>query len=55
MLPDDECTGPRLRELVGALLSDRPRLDAMGDAARRVGRPEAAERIADLVLGVAAR
>jgi UDP-N-acetylglucosamine--N-acetylmuramyl-(pentapeptide) pyrophosphoryl-undecaprenol N-acetylglucosamine transferase len=55
MLPDAECTGPRLRELVGALLSDRPRLEAMGDAARRVGRPEAAERIADLVLGVAAR
>jgi UDP-N-acetylglucosamine--N-acetylmuramyl-(pentapeptide) pyrophosphoryl-undecaprenol N-acetylglucosamine transferase len=55
MLPDDECSGPRLRELVGALLSDRPRLDAMGEAAREVGKPEAADRIADLVLGIAAR
>lgn len=55
MLPDAECTGPRLRELVGALLSDRPRLGAMGDAALSVGKPEAADRIADLVLGIAAR
>jgi UDP-N-acetylglucosamine--N-acetylmuramyl-(pentapeptide) pyrophosphoryl-undecaprenol N-acetylglucosamine transferase len=55
MLPDAECSGPRLRELVGALLSDRPRLDAMGEAAREVGKPEAADRIADLVLGIAAR
>jgi len=55
MLPDAECTGPRLRELVGALLSDPPRLTAMGEAARSVGRPEAADRIADLVLGVATR
>ncbi len=55
LLPDEDCTGPRLRELVGALLSDRPRLSAMGDAAREVGKPEAADRIADLVLGIAAR
>lgn len=55
MLPDAECTGPRLRELVGALLSDRPRLEAMGDAARGVGRPEAANRIAEIVLAVATR
>jgi len=55
MLPDAECTGPRLRELVGALLSDRRRLDAMAEAARAVGRPEAADRIADLVLEVAKR
>ena len=54
-LPDQECTGPRLRELVGALLSDRPRLEAMGESARSVGRPEAADRIADLVLGVVSR
>jgi UDP-N-acetylglucosamine--N-acetylmuramyl-(pentapeptide) pyrophosphoryl-undecaprenol N-acetylglucosamine transferase len=55
LLPDEECTGPRLRELVGALLSDRPRLAAMGEAALEVGKPEAADRIADLVLGIAAR
>ncbi len=55
MLPDEECTGPRLRELVGALLSDRPRLREMGQAAREVGKPEAADRIAELILGIAAR
>lgn len=55
MLADADCTGPRLRELVGALLSDRPRLEAMGAAAQRVGRPEAAERIADVVLEAVAR
>ena len=55
LLPDAECTGPRLRELVGALLSDRRRLDAMADSARQVGRPEAADRIADLVLEASGR
>lgn len=54
LLPDEQCTGPRLRELVGALLADRRRLAAMGDAARAVGRPEAADRIAEIVLGIAA-
>jgi UDP-N-acetylglucosamine--N-acetylmuramyl-(pentapeptide) pyrophosphoryl-undecaprenol N-acetylglucosamine transferase len=55
MLADVECTGPRLRELVGALLSDRPRLETMGEAARSVGRPEAADRIASLVLEAVSR
>jgi UDP-N-acetylglucosamine--N-acetylmuramyl-(pentapeptide) pyrophosphoryl-undecaprenol N-acetylglucosamine transferase len=55
MLSDADCTGPRLREIVGALLADPQRLTAMGEAAVRVGRPEAADRIADLVLGVATR
>jgi UDP-N-acetylglucosamine--N-acetylmuramyl-(pentapeptide) pyrophosphoryl-undecaprenol N-acetylglucosamine transferase len=54
-LADVECTGPRLRELVGALLSDRPRLETMGEAARSVGRPEAADRIASLVLEAVSR
>lgn len=55
MLTDDECTGPRLRELVGALLADRHRLDAMGESARAVARPDAAARIADLVQEAARR
>ncbi len=55
MLADAQCTGPQLRELVGALLSDRPRLEAMGESARSVGRPEAADRIAALVVKVASR
>lgn len=55
LLPDAECTGPRLQALVGALLSDRRRLAAMAESARAVGRPDAAERIADAVLEAAVR
>lgn len=55
LLPDAECTGPRLRALVGALLADRRRLEAMADSARAVGRPEAADEIAGLVLAQARR
>ncbi len=55
VLPDDECTGERLRALVGALLADRRRLEGMGDAARAVGRPDAADRIAEEALGLARR
>jgi UDP-N-acetylglucosamine--N-acetylmuramyl-(pentapeptide) pyrophosphoryl-undecaprenol N-acetylglucosamine transferase len=55
VLPDADCTGERLRELVGALLSDRRRLQAMAEAARAAGRPEAADRVADVVLEAAGR
>jgi UDP-N-acetylglucosamine--N-acetylmuramyl-(pentapeptide) pyrophosphoryl-undecaprenol N-acetylglucosamine transferase len=55
VLPDGECTGESLRGLVGALLSDRHRLDAMAEAARRVGRPDAADRVAEEVLSIARR
>lgn len=52
ILTDSECTGDHLRELVGALLADRRRLGAMAEAAAAVGRPEAADRIADAALGL---
>ena len=52
-LPDYACNGAKLRGLVGALLSDAPRLDAMADAARAVGRPRAADEIAEMVLDLA--
>lgn len=55
MITDDECTGDRLRELVGALLAEPERLSVMGKAARAAARPDAAERIADLVESVARR
>jgi UDP-N-acetylglucosamine--N-acetylmuramyl-(pentapeptide) pyrophosphoryl-undecaprenol N-acetylglucosamine transferase len=55
LLPDSECTADRLKEIVGALLVDRHRLEAMGEAARHAARPDAAERIADLVQQVARR
>ncbi len=53
VLPDVDCSGERLRGLVGALLSDRRRLEAMAEAARRVGRPDAADVVADEALALA--
>jgi len=53
VLPDEECTGERLRELVGALLADRRRLAAMAESARAAGRPDAADRIAETALAIA--
>ncbi len=55
VLPDAECTGERLRSVVGALLADRRRLEAMAAEAARVGRPDAADRVADEALGIARR
>lgn len=46
---DDELTAAWLAEQAGALLADPARLAAMGDAARRLGRPDAAARVAALV------
>ncbi|WP_246551458.1 UDP-N-acetylglucosamine--N-acetylmuramyl-(pentapeptide) pyrophosphoryl-undecaprenol N-acetylglucosamine transferase [Miltoncostaea oceani] len=53
VLPDVDCSGERLRGLVGALLSDRRRLEAMAEAARRVGRPDAADVVAEEALALA--
>ena len=55
VLPDADCSGERLRELVGALLSDRRRLDAMAEAARSVGRPDAADVVAEQALALVRR
>ncbi|MDX6554238.1 MAG: UDP-N-acetylglucosamine--N-acetylmuramyl-(pentapeptide) pyrophosphoryl-undecaprenol [Miltoncostaeaceae bacterium] len=55
VLPDADCTGAHLRDLVGALLSDRHRLAAMGDASRAAGRPDAAARVAEAALEIARR
>jgi undecaprenyldiphospho-muramoylpentapeptide beta-N-acetylglucosaminyltransferase len=49
MVADAECTAARLDAEIGALLSDRDRLAAMGDAARLLGHPDAAARVAELV------
>lgn len=50
MISDEECTGPRLRELVGALLADRDRLQMMAESSAALGRPEAADRVAEAAL-----
>ena len=49
LVPDAECTAARLETEVTTLLSDADRLAAMGAAARRLGHPDAAARVAELV------
>ncbi len=48
MLRDQDCNPERLDALVTELLSVPTRLVAMGEAARALGRPDAAARLADL-------
>jgi UDP-N-acetylglucosamine--N-acetylmuramyl-(pentapeptide) pyrophosphoryl-undecaprenol N-acetylglucosamine transferase len=54
LLGDDEASGERVFLEVAALLDDPARLGAMGEAARRVGRRDAARAVASLVVDVAA-
>lgn len=49
LLPDDRCDGASLESLLDELCSDPSRLDAMAAAARTLGRPDAAARVAALV------
>jgi UDP-N-acetylglucosamine--N-acetylmuramyl-(pentapeptide) pyrophosphoryl-undecaprenol N-acetylglucosamine transferase len=47
----DVSSSERLAQLLNELLADAPRLTGMAEAARRLGRPEAAELVArDLLL-----
>jgi undecaprenyldiphospho-muramoylpentapeptide beta-N-acetylglucosaminyltransferase len=55
LVPDAELDGPRLVRELTPLLDEPARLEAMGDAARSLARPDAAERVADLVEGHARR
>jgi UDP-N-acetylglucosamine--N-acetylmuramyl-(pentapeptide) pyrophosphoryl-undecaprenol N-acetylglucosamine transferase len=48
-LRDDECDPARLDKVVSELLGAPERLEGMGLAARGLGRPDAAARLADLV------
>ncbi len=53
LLPDPECTGGRLAEVVDGLLADPVRLAAMGAAAAAEGRPDAAAAGARVVEAAA--
>jgi UDP-N-acetylglucosamine--N-acetylmuramyl-(pentapeptide) pyrophosphoryl-undecaprenol N-acetylglucosamine transferase len=53
VVPDSELDAARLAAEVRELLGDPARLRRMGDAARGLSRPDAAERIADGVLAMA--
>jgi UDP-N-acetylglucosamine--N-acetylmuramyl-(pentapeptide) pyrophosphoryl-undecaprenol N-acetylglucosamine transferase len=55
IVDDPDCTGARLDELLDPLLGDPARLAAMAGAARGVGRPGAAGRVAELVESHARR
>lgn len=48
-----EITGAGLRDAVGPLLTDPARRDAMADRARAHGRPDAADRLVDVILSAA--
>ncbi|MDI7246887.1 MAG: undecaprenyldiphospho-muramoylpentapeptide beta-N-acetylglucosaminyltransferase [Bacillota bacterium] len=47
--------GEVLREVVETLLQDKPRLERMSHSSRSLGRPGAANTLADMVVGLAAR
>jgi UDP-N-acetylglucosamine--N-acetylmuramyl-(pentapeptide) pyrophosphoryl-undecaprenol N-acetylglucosamine transferase len=49
LLPDEECDADHLGAVLDDLLADADRLAAMGMAARGVGRPDAAARVAQVV------
>ncbi len=53
MVPQSEFTPQRLVEVLTAWFSDPTALSAAATAARGLGRPDASERLADLVLGTA--
>jgi UDP-N-acetylglucosamine--N-acetylmuramyl-(pentapeptide) pyrophosphoryl-undecaprenol N-acetylglucosamine transferase len=49
LVPDAECDARRLDTVVSGLLAEPERLVEMGNAARALGRRDAAARLADLV------
>jgi UDP-N-acetylglucosamine--N-acetylmuramyl-(pentapeptide) pyrophosphoryl-undecaprenol N-acetylglucosamine transferase len=53
VVPDAQLTPARLLAEIEALLADPARLEAMGSASAGLGRPDAAQRIADEVLAAA--
>lgn len=53
MVLDRELTADRLTAVVTELAADRTRLHAMGESARRLGRPDAAERVVAICREVA--
>ena len=54
VVPDSELDGPRLAREVGALLASPDRMAAMAAAARKLARLDAADRIAEATLALAA-
>ncbi len=55
VLPQSEATPDRLQREITALLADERRRERMAEAAQSVSRPDAAERLADILISVARR
>ncbi|MBI4242079.1 MAG: undecaprenyldiphospho-muramoylpentapeptide beta-N-acetylglucosaminyltransferase, partial [Candidatus Rokubacteria bacterium] len=55
IVPEATLTPGRLLETIGSLLADPDRLTRMGERARSLAVPDAAERIADLIFEVGGR
>ena len=55
LLTDADCTGERLRAEVEAIAGDGARWTEMARASAAAGRPDAAERVADLLVEVASQ
>ena len=53
VIPESELDGPRLATAISDLLADPVRLDGMQQAAAGFGRPDAAERVVDLLAAAA--
>jgi UDP-N-acetylglucosamine--N-acetylmuramyl-(pentapeptide) pyrophosphoryl-undecaprenol N-acetylglucosamine transferase len=53
MIEEKDLTPERLAGVVKELLADPARITAMEEAARKLGRPDAAQRVADLLEGKA--
>ncbi len=53
LVDDADCTAEFLAEVLGPILEDPERRSSMAQAMRAVARPDAAERVAELVLEVA--
>jgi UDP-N-acetylglucosamine--N-acetylmuramyl-(pentapeptide) pyrophosphoryl-undecaprenol N-acetylglucosamine transferase len=53
MIEEKDLTGDTLAREIGALVEQPSRIASMEEEARGLGRPDAASRVADLVLGEA--
>jgi UDP-N-acetylglucosamine--N-acetylmuramyl-(pentapeptide) pyrophosphoryl-undecaprenol N-acetylglucosamine transferase len=53
IVPDRELTGTHLAGVVAAWRQDVPRRRAMAEASRQLGRPQAAQQVAELILRAA--
>jgi len=55
VIGDGELTAERLADVLAEILTDAARLKRMADASKTLGRPKAAERVAEIALELAAK